>query len=194
MSFPRSTPETVRSIGASDRRKELHISSISDLISDTLESMSAQATARGLRLTGTVDGELSPVVMDAQRVQRVLYNLVQNSIRHTPADGTICIRAKDVGIEVQVEVSDTGEGIPEEELRHLFQGLYRSARSRTRDSVGAGLGLNIAKGIVEAHGGRIWAESSVGTGSTFAFVLPKGVSEAVTNAGKRLAEGIDQKK
>ncbi len=174
---------------------ELHTegSPISDLISDTLESMSAQAAAHGLRLTGAVDGEVSPVVMDAQRVQRVLYNLIQNSIRHTPADGTICIRAKDAGTEVQVEVSDTGEGIPEEELRHLFEGLHRSARPRSKDSVGAGLGLNIAKGIVEAHGGRIWVESSVGIGSTFAFALPKTAEYAVVNAQKSMAEGLDQR-
>jgi signal transduction histidine kinase len=156
---------------------ELHLesSSLTDLISDTLESMSAQATAGGrhLNLKGSVDGEVPSVVMDARRVQRVLYNLVQNALRHTPSDGIIYILARDVGTEVHVEVSDTGEGIPDEELSRIFDRFYRSERSRSRDTGGAGLGLSIAKGIVEAHGGRLWVESALGKGSTFGFALPK---------------------
>ena len=154
---------------------ELHMeaASLQDLISDTLESMSAQAAVHNLSLQGSLDGEITPVVMDTRRVQRVLYNLVQNSIRHTPPDGTILIRARDVGEEVQVEVADTGEGIQEEDLAKLFEWSYRADRSRSRGSGGAGLGLSIARGIVEAHGGRIWVESVVGEGSTFRFTLPK---------------------
>ena len=113
------------------------------------------------------------MVMDLPRVQRVLYNLVQNSIRHTPPDGTIHISALDKGAEVQVEVADSGEGISELDLGRLFERSYRIDRSRSRRSGGAGLGLNIAKGIVEAHGGRIWAASVLGKGSTFSFTLPK---------------------
>ena len=154
---------------------ELHMETalLQDLISDTLESMSVQAMANHLNLHGTVDGELQPVIMDTRRVQRVLYNLVQNSIRHTPPDGTIYISAQDTGAEVKVEVADTGEGIPEQELPRLFERAYRIDPSRSRLSGGAGLGLNIAKGIIEAHGGRIWVESVAGSGSTFSFTLPK---------------------
>ena len=154
---------------------ELHLesSSLQDLISDTMESMSAQAAVHKLTLDGQVDEGLSPVVMDAQRVQRVLYNLVQNAIRHTPPDGTIFLRAQDAGSEVQVDVIDTGEGIPEQEFSRLFQRTYRSDYSRSRASGGSGLGLSIAMGIVEAHGGRIWVESAVGKGSRFSFTLPK---------------------
>lgn len=154
---------------------ELHMeaASLQDLVSDTLESMSPQAAARELSLHGSVDADLTPVVMDTLRVQRVLYNLVQNSIRHTPPDGTIYIRAQDAGREVKVEVADTGEGIPAQELDLLFERSYPPDPSRSRVSGGAGLGLSIAKGIVEAHGGQIWAESVVGKGSTFIFTLPK---------------------
>ncbi len=154
---------------------ELHLeeASLQDLVSDTLESMSAQAEARKLSLLGTVNDELKPVVMDTRRVQRVMYNLVQNSIRHTPTDGTIHIRAQDAGEVVQVQVADTGEGIPETEIPRLFERSYRPDLSRSRLSGGAGLGLSIAKGIVEAHGGRIWVESAEGQGSTFSFTLPK---------------------
>ena len=154
---------------------ELHTeaSSLQDLISDTLEGMAAQAASRKLNLEGMVDQGLAPVVIDSPRVQRVLYNLVQNSIRHTPPDGTIYIRAMDSGEEVEVHVTDTGEGIPAQELSRVFEPTYRADRSRSRSSGGAGLGLSIAKAIVEAHGGRIWAKSSPGEGSTFAFALPK---------------------
>ena len=163
---------------------ELHreSSSIQDLISDTMESMSAQAAARKLTLDGQVDEGLSPVAMDAQRVQRVLYNLVQNAIRHTPPDGTILLRAQDAGGEVQVDVIDTGEGIPEQEFTQLFQKSYRSDYSRSRASGGSGLGLSIAMGIVEAHGGRIWVESKVGKGSRFSFTLPKSPETAFNPA------------
>ena len=154
---------------------DLHLeaSSVPDLISDTLGSMSAQAAAKGLRLEGSVDGEVPSVVMDGRMVQRVLYNLVHNAIRHTPADGTIHIRAHDDGAEVKIEVTDTGEGIAKKDLLHLFERFYRSEQSRSRNFGGAGLGLSIAKGIVEAHGGRLWVKSVVGEGSTFAFALAK---------------------
>ncbi|MFQ6028085.1 MAG: sensor histidine kinase [Dehalococcoidia bacterium] len=154
---------------------ELHLenASVTDLISDTLESMSAQAAARRLSLEGSVEGEVLPVLMDPRRVQRVLYNLVQNAIRHTPADGAIHISARDSGNEVMVEVRDTGEGIPEEELPRLFERFYRPDQSRSRDLGGSGLGLSIAQGIVQAHGGRLWVKSIVGQGSTFGFALPK---------------------
>ena len=154
---------------------ELHTEpeSIEKIVSETLESMSAQASPRGISLEGAVGPELSPVVMDSRRVQRVLYNLVQNSIRHTPPDGTIRIRAVDTGDEVELQVIDDGEGIPARDLPRLFERTYRPDQSRSRNSGGAGLGLSIAKGIVEAHGGRIWVEREPGKGSVFSFTLPK---------------------
>ena len=160
---------------------QLHIedASVQDLISDTLESMSAQAVAEDLSLKGGVQGEIAPIFMDTTRVQRVLYNLVQNSIRHTPPDGAIYISARDSGAEVQLEVSDTGEGIPERDGERLFDRTYRTDPSRSRASGGAGLGLSIAKGIVEAHGGRIWFESVVGQGSKFIFTIPKRSPELI---------------
>ena len=152
---------------------EIESGSIQDLISDTLESMSAQATTRNLSLSGSVDEEIGPVRMDMKRVQRVLYNLVQNSIRHTPPDGSILISASDNGEEIQVEVSDNGSGVLQSDLPHLFERSYRADPSRSRTSGGAGLGLSTAKGIVEAHGGRIWVQSEADKGSKFSFTLPK---------------------
>jgi signal transduction histidine kinase len=156
----------------------LHVesSSIQDLISDTLESMAAQAAERRLRLEGQVDEDISPVSMDSQRVQRVLYNLVQNAIRHTPTDGSISIRAVDIGEAVEVQVADTGEGIRDRDVPKIFERAYRADPARQRDSGGAGLGLSIARGIIEAHGGRIWVETRPGHGSVFSFTLPKSVT------------------
>lgn len=147
--------------------------SIGDLVSDTLEALRPQAEQRRLTLRGEVEGYIPEVLMDTSRMQRVLYNLVQNALRHTPPDGAVHIRAADRGEEVQISVADTGEGIESEELTHVFERFYRGNRARTRGEAGSGLGLTIAKGIVELHGGRIWAQSARGEGATFVFTLPK---------------------
>ncbi|MDA1036053.1 MAG: ATP-binding protein [Chloroflexi bacterium] len=154
---------------------ELHLeeASLDDVISDILESMSAQAKAKHVRLDGSVDGGPIQVMMDTRRVQRVLANLVQNSIRHTPDDGSISISASDAGANIRVAVTDSGEGIEASDLGRLFDRSYRGDASRARSSGGAGLGLTIAKGIVEAHGGSIRVDSKIGVGSTFEFTLPK---------------------
>ena len=156
---------------------QIEDASVQDLISDTLESMSVQAKAKEVSLLGDVQGEIPRVIMDTKRVQRVLYNLVQNSIRHTPPDGTIFISARDAGHEVQLEVSDNGDGVQEQDKERLFDRTYRTDPSRSRSSGGAGLGLSIAKGIVEAHGGRIWFESILGEGTKFSFTIPKGMGQ-----------------
>ena len=170
---------------------DLHMvqASLQDLVSETLASMSAQAAAHDVNLRKAVEGTLAPIVMDSRRVRRVLLNLVQNSIRHTPPDGTIYVRAWERWQGIQVEVADTGEGIPEPELSRVFDLAYRTDRSRSRSSGGAGLGLTIAKGIVEAHGGRIWAESTLGRGSVFSFTLPRVPTRpgVITSAPRRLA-------
>lgn len=152
---------------------QMEASSLQDLISDTLESLHAQAQRKGLSLSGEVDDELSPVMMDSARVQRVLYNLVQNALRHTPSDGTVVLEARDAGPMVQVSVVDSGEGISEVDLPRVFDRFYLGNPSRARELGGAGLGLAIARGLVEAHGGKIWVESALGHGARFSFTLPK---------------------
>lgn len=155
---------------------QLGWANLQDVISDTLEGFSAQATQRRLVVEGRVEAGLGPVLMDTRRVQRVLSNLVQNAFRHTPSDGTIRIEAKDAGQEVWVVVSDSGEGMPPHDIPHVFEQFYRGDRARSRDESGSGLGLSIAERIVLAHGGRIWAESELGSGATFTFTLPKGAA------------------
>jgi two-component system sensor histidine kinase SaeS len=149
-------------------------SAISTLVLETCESMNAQAAVRGVMLSPRVDFSIDPVLVDPDQIQRVLYNLVQNAIRHTPEDGSIVVEVLDLGPSVQVNVSDTGEGIRAEDLPHVFDRFYRGDKARTRDTGGgAGLGLAIAKRLIETHGGRIWVAQPAGGGSVFSFTLPK---------------------
>jgi signal transduction histidine kinase len=129
-------------------------------------------------LTGWVDAMVDPIPMNSLKIQRVLYTLVQNAIRHTSSGGTVSVTAQplDGGRQAQVEITDTGEGIAPDDLAHIFEPFYRGVKSRSRDAhglVGAGLGLAIARGIVEAHGGQIGAQSQVSQGSRFYFTLPR---------------------
>ena len=146
--------------------------SMADLISDTIESFSAMAQAAGVTVAGRAEPGVDPVTMDGQKIGRVLANLVGNAIQHTPTGGSVTIEARTTGVEVRVEVCDTGEGIPAADLPHVFERFYRGEKSRSRATGGAGLGLAIAKGIVEAHRGRIWAENVAGRGACFTFALP----------------------
>ncbi len=150
---------------------DLAPSPVQDLISETLERMGAQAERKGLRLGGEVVGDPPPILADSPQVTRVLLNLVQNAIRHTPSDGSVTVRARPDGDAIRLEVADTGEGIGVEDLPRVFDRFYRGDPARSREA-GSGLGLAIARGIVEAHGGRIWVESGPGRGSCFAFTLP----------------------
>ena len=146
--------------------------SLSDLISDTLESFSELANRQDILLGGKAKANVDPVIMDTQRIGRVLNNLVANALRHTPAKGTVEVYSWREADAVFVSVSDTGEGIPPKDLQHVFDRFYRGEKSRSRATGGAGLGLAIARGIVQAHGGEIQVESKEGQGTTFTFRLP----------------------
>ena len=151
----------------------LEEASLHDLISDTISSFQPQAESRKVRLIGEVSGDVDPVLANPSRLQRVLHNLLSNALRHTPADGTVALRATPQGDEVRVEVTDTGEGIAPEDLPRVFERSFRAEKSRTRktDDSGAGLGLAIARGLIEAHGGTMDVESDPGRGSRFCFTL-----------------------
>jgi signal transduction histidine kinase len=153
-------------------RLELLPNSISDLISDTIESFSELAARQGVVLEGRVGPDVDPVLMDAQLIGRVLSNLLGNALRYTPSEGSVQIQADKLTSEILVVIWDTGEGISPNDLPHIFERFYRGEKSRSRATGGAGLGLAIAKGIVEAHGGRISVESSAGQGTRFTFTLP----------------------
>jgi signal transduction histidine kinase len=151
--------------------------SLSDLISDTLESFSELASRQQVALSGEVAVGVDPVFMDVQRIGRVLNNLIGNALRHTQPGGAITVRATRDQTGVRVEVRDTGEGIPEADLPHVFERFYRGEKSRSRATGGAGLGLAISRGIVETHGGQIGVASAAGQGASFYFTLPAGNGE-----------------
>jgi signal transduction histidine kinase len=146
-------------------------SSLADLISDTLESFSALAARKLVRLEGSVEADVDPVLMDTQRIGRVLNNLIGNALRHTLAGGRVEVRAQRAGSGVEVTVSDSGEGIRPDDIPHIFESFYRGEKSRSRATGGAGLGLAISRGIVQAHGGHIHVESQPGD-TRFIFNLP----------------------
>ncbi len=134
------------------------------------------------RLAGVVPAErvniqtctgLPPVSADPDRLERILANLLDNALKYSPAGSPITVSFSLREDGVVTAVTDEGPGIPPEERAHLFERYYRARRAREERQNGLGLGLYVAKGLVEAHGGRIWVESEVGRGSTFAFSLPR---------------------
>jgi len=145
---------------------------LGSLIREVIERQMQSARDKGVHLGFDLEGEEIFVTGDNQRLSQVLINLITNAVRHTPQDGTVNVAMRQQGSEVLVSVADTGEGIPQADLPFLFDRLYRVEKSRSRDQGGSGLGLSIAKSLIEAHQGRIWAESKEGEGSTFKFVLP----------------------
>ena len=146
--------------------------SLSDLVSDTLESFTELANQQDILIEGNVELDVDPVHMDTQAVGRVLNNLIGNALRHT-AKGRVSVWVRRIGNGVEVTVSDTGDGIRAEDLEHIFERFYRGDASRSRNrGTGAGLGLAIARGIVRAHGGDIKVESQVGKGTQFTFRIP----------------------
>ncbi|MEA2762537.1 MAG: hypothetical protein QOD47_1821 [Gemmatimonadaceae bacterium] len=139
------------------------------LVNDTIDMLRPLASGSGIVMEASIAENLPAVLADAARIQQVLSNLVGNAVKFTPREGQITIAADPIEGEVRFAVIDTGPGIPPEQMPHIF-GRFWQARSSDRR--GIGLGLAIAKGIVEAHNGRIWVESQVGFGSTFYFTLP----------------------
>ncbi len=152
-------------------RLDVNSNSIADLISDTLESFSELAVQRDVILTGQVAPGTDLVLMDAQKIGRVLTNLVGNALRHTPGGGSVHVQAATIEKNITVEIIDSGGGIDDEDLPYIFDRFYRGEKSRNRATGGAGLGLAISKGIVEAHRGQISAENT-GQGARFYFTLP----------------------
>jgi signal transduction histidine kinase len=139
------------------------------LINDTVDMLRPLATGSTIRLEADFPDNLPMVFADSARIQQVLSNLVGNAVKFTPREGVVTVCAERIEAEVRFAVIDTGAGIPAEQLPHIFGRFWQA---RTSDRRGIGLGLAIAKGIVEGHNGRIWVESHVGLGSTFYFTLP----------------------
>ena len=150
---------------------ELRRLPVAPVVSSSLRGIEAEARLRNVRLASEVDEEIT-ATFAPEKVERVLMNLLTNALRHTPSDGAVAVRVEPLPGEVRVAVEDTGDGLDAEARARMFERFWRGDRSRS--SRGAGLGLAIARGLVEAHGGRIWAEDRDGGGARVCFTLPAG--------------------
>jgi signal transduction histidine kinase len=146
---------------------------VAALMATAAASLAPQAAARGVSLTSAPVAADLQVQADPQRLGQVLRNLIVNAITHTPAGGSIAIAAQSAPAQVAISVTDTGTGIAAEHLPHIFERFYRTDRSRTRATGGAGLGLAIVRQLVETQGGRVSVDSVVDRGSTFTVMLPR---------------------
>jgi len=141
----------------------------SDLLSGSLQTLLPLIEEKAIKLDLQLEPGLPKVLADSERIQQTMSNLVGNAIKFTPSGGRITVRTRSIDGELIVSVVDNGSGIPAEQLSRVFDRYWQSART---DREGAGLGLAIAKGIVEGHGGRIWIESTPSEGTTASFTLP----------------------
>jgi signal transduction histidine kinase len=162
-------------IDAGALRLQRERASLRDLVSDTLASFQPRAELQGVALAGSVASDVDPVMIDSSKIQRVLANLLENALRHTPPGGAIRLSTYRNDDVVEVEVADSGHGIDPADLPHVFERSYRGDPARARfeaeGPVGAGLGLTIARGLIEAHGGTIRVESALGSGTRILFTL-----------------------
>ena len=157
---------------AGDIRWQMEQVRLDELVGETVDAMRVQAEAKGVEV---VVRRAPPGwrrrAANPEKVQRVLFNLIQNAIRHTPADGSVVVRAESTDDGVEVEIADTGDGIAPAERERVFEPFFRGGAETARTRSGAGLGLAISRAIVEAHGGRIWLAEST-TGTRVRFLLP----------------------
>lgn len=160
---------------------ETHVVDGATLLQEAAESAELEAARRGVRLRWRSPvGDSLRIVADPKRVAQVLANLIGNALKFTPEGGVVDCNAQRDGAFVRFSVIDTGPGIPGDELAHLFDRFYQ-ARENKQKGKGLGLGLAICKGLVEAHGGRIWVESLPAAGSGFNFTIPAALVDNVVD-------------
>ena len=160
---------------------ERQATNLGDLLQDAQVNFGPQADDRGVTLALDLPSGLPKVMADRRRIAQVIGNLVINALRHTPAGGCVTLSASEAqGGMIEIAVADTGAGIPSEDLPYIFERFWRGEKSRSRTGGGTGLGLTIARQLVQVHGGKIGVESTLGQGSRFWFTLPIRFSESAT--------------
>jgi PAS domain S-box-containing protein len=142
---------------------------VRQVVGEVMEVFEPIAREREQDLQSHCDDALPPIAADAQRIVQVLSNLVSNALKFTPTGGRVAVHARHASEYVLFSVSDTGPGLPTDDLPHVFDRFWQAQKEGRK---GLGLGLAIARGLVEAHGGRIWVESELGSGATFLFTIP----------------------
>ena len=151
---------------------QLSLTRMEELLQSSVEAVRPRAEAKGVNVTLELDPSLPEMELDATRVAQVIGNLLENAITHTPEGGSVAVTGRADTGGAEIAVADTGPGIPPEELPRLFDRFYRADPSRARATGGSGLGLTIARRLIEAHGGTIEAYSVLGQGSRFTINLP----------------------
>ena len=159
------------SVEASDYRLHLRPVPASELLNEIAATLGGMPAETGIPLS-LDPAPATPVLADRDALEQVFGNLIENAMKYGKAGGRVAIGARDGGREVEFHVRDWGQGMAQEHLQRIFERFYRVDKARSRDSGGTGLGLAIVKHIVLAHGGRVWAESELGAGTTFFFTLP----------------------
>ncbi len=159
---------------------------VAPLVEEAVRTMRAQTDASQQTLSVQIEPGLPQIYVEADRIRQILVNLLTNAHEYSPDGASIAVRARVVGAEVEIAVSDNGPGIPEQQLQHIFERFVRGDAGLTQRVGGTGLGLAIAKSLVELHGGTIGVESTPGQGSTFHFRLP--AAGAAEGSGQTIAE------
>jgi signal transduction histidine kinase len=145
---------------------------LAPLVDETIEAMRPEAGAKGVQIRSQLGQEPLPARADPEKIQRVLFNLIRNAIRHTPADGSVTVKGEVAREAIEIEIADTGDGIPAEQRERVFDAFFRGGADASRHSDGAGLGLAVSRAIVETHGGRIWLAPAE-RGTRVRFSLPR---------------------
>jgi signal transduction histidine kinase len=151
---------------------ELQATALAPLVESCVRGFEAEARARNIRLERRIDKSAPAARCAPEQIERVLLNLLTNALRHTPSDGTVAVILASERDRVRVTVEDSGEGIPADAEMRIFDRFWRGDSARTAADGGAGLGLAIARGLVEAQGGEIWAERRETGGARVSFTIP----------------------
>jgi signal transduction histidine kinase len=176
---------TLQQIDTGELGLDLRALPLGEIIDNAVASRQREISEKALEIQSDLESGLY-VQADRERLLLVFGQLLANSIKYTPHAGTIAIEARAKQASIQVSLRDNGIGIPAEELPHVFERFYQSSNPLTRQHSGIGLGLAVAKEIVELHGGRIGVESRPSQGSTFYFSLPRAAVQTISNSQRRV--------
>ncbi|HUJ08499.1 MAG TPA: ATP-binding protein [Verrucomicrobiae bacterium] len=164
---------SISALESQQARLNLELISLHTAARSVMDELSRQAQEKSITVSLKIPEQFPPARADAQRLHQVFFNLLDNAVNYTQAGGHISITARERDGFIETAVADNGPGIAPEHLAHVFERFYRVDKARSRELGGTGLGLSIVKHIVQAHGGRVWAESELEKGSTFYFTLPR---------------------
>lgn len=148
---------------------------LTKIVEKIIDLLSVQLKEKDIELHADVAKDANSIIVDKQQIERVFINIIGNAIKFTPPKGKITIRSKKINEAAQVDITDTGCGIPEEAKEAIFEEFYRVDNPINQQAKGTGLGLALVKTIIESHGGKIWVESKIDKGSTFSFTLPQSI-------------------